>query len=221
MTRQRSSSWLAIFLAIAVLSAAPAAPASEFRTSDVTGKGYGDAIPTLVDQDRRTRTREDFKGHVSVVLFGFTHCADICPTALSNLDAVLDQLGDERDHVQVDFITVDPERDTPEVLHDYLSGFGPNFVGLTGESSSIHKAAKTFKVFYQKKPLPDGEYTIDHSALIYILDPQARVRLMSLATRQPEDIVHDIRRLLHDNRHDRGQQETSQHENTRGSVGGS
>jgi len=196
MIWQRSSSWPAIFFAIALLAAAPAPPDSNFRASDITGRGYGDAIPTLVDQDGRVRTREDFKGHVSLVLFGFTHCPDFCPTTLSKLADVLDRLGEERDRVQIDFITVDPERDTSGVLRDYLRAFGPNFVGLTGEPASIRKMAKTFKIFFQKKPLPGGDYTMDHSTVMYILDPQARVRLMFLASRRNEDIAHDILQLL-------------------------
>jgi protein SCO1/2 len=197
MTRERAFSWTAIFLGIAMVAAAPTAPASEFRTSDVTDQGYGDAFPTLIDQDGRARTRADFKGQVTVLLFGFTHCPDLCPTTLSNLAAVLDQLGEDRDRVEIVFITVDPERDTSGVLRDYLSGFGPNFIGLTGEAVAIRKAAKTFKVFFQKKPLPDGDYTMDHSAVIYILDPQGRVRLMFSAGRQPKDVAHDILQLLH------------------------
>jgi protein SCO1/2 len=192
-----ASSWSAVVLGIAMLTATPTAPAAEFRTSDVTGQGYGDAIPALVDQDGRTRGRDDFKGRVTVLLFGFTHCPDLCPTTLSNLAVVLDELGEDRDRVQIAFITVDPERDTSEVLRDYLSGFGPNFTGLTGEPAAIRKAAKTFKVFFQKKPLPDGDYTMDHSALIYILDPQARVRLMATANRRPTEIAHDVLKLLH------------------------
>ena len=198
MIRQRSSAWPAVFFGIALLAAAPAAQASNFRTSDITGRGYGDAMPTLVDQDGRPRTRDDFKGHVTVVDFGFTHCPDLCPTTLANLAQVLDKLGAERDHVQIDFITVDPERDTPGVLREYLRGFGPNFVGLTGTADSIRRAAKTFKVFFQKKPMPGEDYTMDHSALIYILDPQGRVRLMSLYNRSPADIAHDILQLLND-----------------------
>jgi protein SCO1/2 len=198
VTRGRASSWLATFAGIALLAANATAPASEFRTSDITGQGYGDAMPRLVGQDSRARSRDDFKGRVTVLLFGFTHCPDFCPTALSNLSVVLDQLGEERDRVQIAFITVDPERDTPEVLRDYLSGFGPNFVGLTGEPVTIRKAAKTFKVFFQKIPLPDGDYTMDHSAVIYILDPQARVRLMFTANRRPEDVAPDILELLHE-----------------------
>jgi len=195
---QRSSSWPAIIFSVALLTAAPAASASNFRTSDITGRGYGDAMPTLVDQNGQPYTRDDFRGHVSIVDFGFTHCPDLCPTTLANLAKVLDKLGEARGRVQIDFITVDPERDTPGVLRDYLSGFGPNFVGLTGTPASILKAAQTFKVFFQKMPLPGGDYTMDHSAFIYILDPQGRVRLMSLDSRSPADIAHDILQLLND-----------------------
>ncbi|HKM73715.1 MAG TPA: SCO family protein [Stellaceae bacterium] len=196
MTRGHASLRLAIFAGVAMLAVNAAAPASEFRTSEITGQGYGDAMPVLVDQDGRARGRDDFKGRVTVLLFGFTHCPDLCPTALSTLSVVLDELGEERDRVQIAFITVDPERDTPEVLHDYMSGFGPNFVGLTGELLAVRKAAKTFKVFFQKIPLPGGDYTMDHSAVMYVVDPQARVRLMFTASRQPEDVAHDILELL-------------------------
>jgi protein SCO1/2 len=196
VTRRRASSWLAIFAGIAVLAAHPTAPASEFRTSDITGQGYGDLIPVLVDQDGRPRGRDNFKGRVTILLFGFTHCPNLCPTALSNLSDVLDQLGEDRDRVQIAFITVDPGRDTPEVLHDYLSGFGPNFVGLTGEPVAIRKTAKSFKVFFQRIPLPDGDYTMDHSAVIFVLDLHASARLMSTVDRQPEDITHDVIALL-------------------------
>jgi protein SCO1 len=196
MTRERLFSWTAIFLGIALLATAPTALASEFRTSDITGQGYGDAIPNLVDQDGRARTREDFKGHVTVLLFGFTHCPDLCPTALSKMSEVLDQLGEESDQVQIAFITVDPERDTPGVLREYVTGFGPNFLGLTGTPIAIRKTANTFKVFFQKIPLPDGEYTMDHSAIVYVLDPEARVRLTFTATQQPGDVAHDILELL-------------------------
>jgi protein SCO1/2 len=196
MTRGHASSRLAIFAGVAMLAVIDAAPASEFRTSDITGRGYGDAMPMLVDQDGRARGRDDLKGRVTVLLFGFTHCPALCPTALSNLCIVLDRLGEDRDRVQIAFITVDPERDTPEVLRDYMSGFGPNFVGLTGEPVAIRKAAKTFKVYFQKIPLPGGDYTMDHSAVIYVVDPQARIRLMFTASRQPEDVAHDILELL-------------------------
>jgi len=109
-----------------------------------------------------------------------------------------DRLGEDRSLVQIAFITVDPERDTLEVLRDYTDSFGPNFVGLTGAPDAIRRVAKAFKVFFQKIRLPDGDYTMDHSVAIYVLDKQAHVRLMFTANRQLEDIAHDLLKLLHE-----------------------
>jgi protein SCO1 len=198
MTRSRASLLLGVFAGVAMLAASGIASASEFRTSDVTGQGYGNVMSGLVGPDGRARSRDDFKGRVTVLLFGFTHCPDVCPTALLNLSAVLDQLGEDRGLVQIAFITVDPQHDTLEVLRDYTSSFGPNFVGLTGELSAIRQVAKAFKVFFQKKPLPGGDYTMDHSVAVYVLDKQARVRLMFTVNRQLEDVAHDILELLHE-----------------------
>jgi len=194
MTRQRTSLLLALFVSLAILAAIGSA--NDFRTSDITGQGYGDVISGLVGPEGRAHNRDDFKGRVTVLLFGFTHCPDICPTALLNLSAILDQLGEKSSLVQVAFVTVDPERDTAEVLQDYLGSFGPNFVGLTGEPDAIRQVAKAFKVFFQKVPLPGGDYTMDHSIAIYALDKHARVRLMFTMNRPLEDIVHDILELL-------------------------
>jgi protein SCO1/2 len=194
----RASLVWAILAGVAMLAVSGVASTSEFRTSDVTGQGYGNAMSGLVGSDGRARSRDDFKGRVTVLLFGFTHCPDVCPTALLNLSAVLDQLGEDRGLVQIAFITVDPQRDTLEVLRDYTSSFGPNFVGLTGRPDAIRQVAKAFKVFFQKKPLPGGDYTMDHSVAIYVLDKQARVRLMFTVNRQLEDVAHDIIELLHE-----------------------
>jgi len=112
------------------------------------------------------------------VFFGFTHCPDVCPTTLFEVSQILRALGPDADRVRALFITVDPERDTLEVLRDYTDSFGPNFVGLTGAPDAIRRVAKAFKVFFQKIRLPDGDYTMDHSVAIYVLDKQARVRLM-------------------------------------------
>jgi protein SCO1/2 len=195
MTRPRASLLLSLFVSIVMLAATGIASAADFRSSDVTGQGYGNVISGLVGPEG-AYTRDDFKGRVTVLLFGFTHCPDICPTALMNLSAVLDQLGQDRGLVQISFITVDPERDTAEVLQDYMSSFGPNFVGLTGEPDAIRQVAKAFKVFFQKVPLPGGDYTMDHSIAIYVLDKHARVRLMFTMNRPLEDIAHDILELL-------------------------
>ena len=135
---------------------------------------------------------------MTVLLFGFTHCPDVCPTALLNLSAVLDQLGQDRDLVRIALITVDPARDTPDVLREYMNAFGPNFVGLTGQPGAIRQTAKAFRVYFQKIPLPGGDYTMDHSVAIYMLDKQARTRLMFTAERKLEDIAHDILKLIHE-----------------------
>jgi protein SCO1 len=182
--------------AVALLVANGITRASDFRTSDITGQGYGDVLPRLIGQDGRVRGRDDFKGRVTFIFFGFTHCPDLCPTTLLDLSTVIDRLGADRDRVQVALITVDPERDTPEVLRDYMSSFGPNFLGLTGAPDTIRDAARAFRVFFQKIRLPAGEYTMDHTAVVYMLDPQARVRLMFTGTRSVEDIVADTIRLL-------------------------
>jgi protein SCO1/2 len=187
---------LAVFVSVAMLAATGITSATNFRTSDVTGQGYGDVTSGLVGPQGRSYSRDDFKGRVTVLLFGFTHCPDICPTALVDLSAVLDLLGEKSSLVQVAFVTVDPERDTAEVLQDYLGSFGPNFVGLTGEPDAIRQVAKAFKVFFQKVPLPGGDYTMDHSIAIYALDKHARVRLMFTMNRPLEDIAHDILELL-------------------------
>jgi protein SCO1/2 len=198
MTRRSISSLLAPFASIAILAATNITSASDFRTSDVTGQGYGDVISGLVGPDGLVRSRNDFKGRVTVLLFGFTHCPNMCPTSLLDLSAVLDQLGENRAFVQIAFITVDPERDTLEVLQDYTSSFGPNFVGLTGAPDAIRQVAKAFKIFFQRVPLPGGDYTMDHSVAIYVLDKQARVRLMFTINRPLEDIAHDIVELVHE-----------------------
>jgi protein SCO1 len=196
MTRPHASLLLALLVGVAMLAATGIASATDFRTSDVTGQGYGNVISGLVGPEGRAHSRDDFKGRVTVLLFGFTHCPDICPTALLNLSMVLDQLGEKSSLVQVAFVTVDPERDTPEALQDYMSSFGPNFVGLTGETDAIRRVAKAFKVFFQKVPLPGGDYTMDHSVAIYALDKHARTRLMFTMNRPLEDIAHDILQLL-------------------------
>ena len=195
MTR-RLSLLSAAIAGLALLAMTGGAAASEFRLSDVTGQGYGEMMPRLIGPDGRARDGEDFKGRVTVLFFGFTHCADLCPTTLTTLSAVLDRLGEESDDVRVAFVTVDPERDTPDVLRHYLEGFGPNFVGLTGEPAAIRRMAKAFRVFFRRMPLPDGDYTMDHSAAIYVLDRQARTRLMFTASSRVVDIAHDILALL-------------------------
>jgi protein SCO1/2 len=123
----------------------------------------------LTDQNGKLRTEADFRGKLMLVYFGFTYCPDICPTDLQAMGLAMDQLGAAGDVVQPVFITVDPERDTPEHLAEYMPYFHPRFVGLTGDADAIKRAAREYKVYYAKAPTADG-YTVDHSAFIYLMD---------------------------------------------------
>ncbi|MGZ5861954.1 MAG: SCO family protein [Methyloceanibacter sp.] len=128
---------------------------------------------TLIDQNGRTVTDRDFPGRYKLVFFGFTHCPDICPAELQVMAAALDQLGDKADKVVPIFITVDPERDTPQVMSDFVKNFGSRLVGLTGSPEAVAAAAKAYRVAYTKVDDPGSAngYTVDHSALVYLMSP--------------------------------------------------
>lgn len=172
-------------------------PASTtFRNSDVTGLGYARDF-ALNDQDGKPRTLADFKGKVVVIFFGYTHCPDVCPTTMSEMAAVMKQLGADADRVQVLFVTLDPERDTPALLKQYVPAFDPRFIALSGDQDATAKVAKEFRVFYQKVPGKDaGSYTMDHTAASYVFDPQGRVRLFVRHGQGPEPIAQDLKILL-------------------------
>lgn len=172
-------------------------PASKtFKNSDVTGLGYARDF-ALNDQDGKPRTLADFKGKAIVVFFGYTHCPDVCPTTLSEMAAAMKELGPDADRVQVIFITLDPERDKPELLKSYVPSFDPRFIALSGDPDATARVAKEFKVFYQKVPGKSADsYTVDHTAASYVFDPQGRVRLFVRHGQGPEPIVHDLKALL-------------------------
>jgi cytochrome oxidase Cu insertion factor (SCO1/SenC/PrrC family) len=125
----------------------------------------------LVDHAGRPRTDADFRGKLLVIYFGFTYCPDICPTDLQAIGLALDRLGPAGDAVQPLFITLDPERDTPEQLAEYAPLFHPRLIGLTGDGAAIRRTALAYKVFYAKAPAPSGEYTLDHTGFIYLVGP--------------------------------------------------
>jgi protein SCO1/2 len=132
-----------------------------------------------------------------VVFFGYTHCPDVCPTTLAQTAQAMQALGADADKVQVLFVTVDPERDTPEVLAKYVSAFDPRFLGLYGDAEATRRAAKEFKIFYEKgSASAPGNYSMDHSAQTYVLDPQGRLRLLVRPERIAEDLAPDLRTLL-------------------------
>lgn len=169
--------------------------AREFRLTDLTGADFGKQLD-LADHNGRPRTLADFRGKVVVVFFGFTHCPDVCPATLAEFARLMRELGPERDQVQVLFVTVDPERDTAQALKQYVSAFEPTFLGLRGDAEATARAAREFKVFYQKQPLAGGSYSVDHLAGTYILDRGGRLRLFARHGQGAADLLHDIRILL-------------------------
>ena len=129
---------------------------------------------SLIDQDGRTVTDKDLRGRPFLVFFGFTHCPDVCPTALFEISEVLGKLGPDAQRVSALFVTIDPERDTPTQMKDYLSSFDPRLVGLTGDAAAIAAVAKEYRVYVKKVPLDHGDYTMDHTALVYLMDKDGR-----------------------------------------------
>jgi protein SCO1/2 len=140
---------------------------------------------------------EDFRGKVVVIFFGFMHCPDVCPATLAELAQVAKALGPDASRMQVLFVTVDPERDTPELLRQYVPSFHPEFLGLYGDAAATAQVAKEFKIFYQKQaPSAGGAYSVDHSAGTYVLDQQGRLRLYAQYGAGAPSLLHDIRLLL-------------------------
>ena len=169
--------------------------APEFALTNITGASFGKEL-NLPDHNGKMRSLGDFKGKVVMVFFGFTHCPDACPTTLVEMSQVLRELGAQADKVQVLFVTVDPERDTPAVLSQYVASFHPSFLALSGDLEATTRVAKEFKVFFQKQPSKSGGYSVDHSAGIYIYDPQGRLRLFAPFGKGGAPILHDVRLLL-------------------------
>jgi len=167
-----------------------------FQSTDITGADFGKAF-TLTDHNGKQRSLEDFRGQVVVMFFGFTHCPDVCPTTLAELAGAVKRLGPAGEKVQVLLVTVDPERDTPEMLAQYVTAFNPRFLALRGNAGETARVAKEFKVIYQKVAGPRAEnYTMDHSAGSYIFDRQGRLRLYAGYGRGADVFAHDIDLLL-------------------------
>ena len=176
-------------------SSAPA-PASAFRGIDITGASYAKDF-SLPDAEGRVRTLADFKGKVTVVFFGFTQCPDVCPTAMAELAEAKKRLGVAGERVQGIFVTLDPERDTPELLRAYMQGFDPSFVALRGDAQQTSDSAKAFKVFFAKVPgKTESSYTLDHTAGAYLFDSQGRVRVFTRHGSGVDMLKHDLEQLL-------------------------
>lgn len=181
---------------VAGLLAACSPEALKFKSIDITGADYvkGFALP---DHNGVQRSLADFKGKAVVVFFGFTQCPDVCPTALADLAEVKRLLGPQGDKLQGIFVSVDPERDTPEVLKAYMANFDPGFLALRPSMEQLPDVAKGFKVFYKKVegPTPTS-YTIEHSAGSYVFDSQGQVRLYTRQAVGAQGLAEDIALLL-------------------------
>jgi protein SCO1/2 len=150
----------------------------------------------LEDQSGKPVTDQDMKGRPFLVFFGYTHCPDICPTTLFDMSQVWRKLGPDADRAGALFITVDPERDTPAVMKDYLSSFDPHLRGLTGDQASIAAAVKAYRVYAKKVPLPDGDYTMDHTAVVYLMDKNGEFVAPFDLKRTPDAAAADLRRYM-------------------------
>lgn len=190
--------WVAAVWAAAMLALTGCQPAQPpaFQATDITGATFARDF-RLTDHNGRPRTLEDFRGKVVAVFFGYTHCPDVCPTTLSDFAAALKLLGREADRVQVIFVTLDPQRDTPQLLKQFVPAFNPSFLGMYTDAATLKRLAKEYKVVYQKTSIKAADdYLIDHSAGTYIYDPKGHLRLLMPYGSGPEVIAHDLRLLL-------------------------
>ena len=179
-----------------VLTACKDESKPKFQGVDVTGAEYAKDIP-LQDVNGQRRSLKDFAGKVVAVFFGYTQCPDVCPTTLQEFVEVKQALGADGNKLQAIFVSLDPERDTPEVLKAYLANFDDSFVGLHGTPDEIAAVAKDFKIFYKKVPgKTEGSYTLDHSAGTYIYDPQGRLRVYERYGVGSQVVAQDVKALL-------------------------
>ena len=189
--------FLTAIAAVSLLSLGGCEPnASTFQGADLTGVSYAREL-NLPDIDGKPRTLGDFKGKVLVVFFGYTQCPDVCPTTMAELAQVKQSLGADGDRVQGIFVTIDPERDTPELLRAYLASFDKSFVALRGNADQTQAAAKEFKVYVAKVPGKEpGSYTMDHTAASYLFDSHGRVRVFERYGGGPQALTSDLKQLL-------------------------
>lgn len=187
---------LALVLTLVLAACNPAPEPPVFQATDITGAAFARDFK-LSDHNGQTRTLASFKGKVVAIFFGYTHCPDVCPTTLSDFAAALKQLGPQADQVQVLFVTVDPQRDKPELLKQYVPAFDPRFLGMTTDEAGLKALAKEYKVVYQKTSVKGADnYLIDHSAGTYVYDTESRLRLLIPYGSSPDLIAQDLKALL-------------------------
>src|ERR1700741_4114529 len=150
----------------------------------------------LVDQSGATVTEKNLQGKPSLIFFGFTHCPDVCPTALFEMSDIMRSMGKDADRVNAYFISVDPERDNAAAMKDYLSSFDPHLKGLTGDPAAVAKVISGYRVYAKKVPLKDGDYTMDHTALVYLMDRDGKFVAPFNLKRTPDEAAADLKRYL-------------------------
>ena len=169
---------------------------SPFNGIDVTGAPFGNDF-RLADAEGRARSLADFRGKVVVLVFGYTHCPDVCPTTLADFSSAVKRLGPEASRVQVLFVTVDPQRDTPQLLREYVPAFHPSFIGLRGDDAATQKVTRDFRTYVNRNEKAGSTaYTVDHAAQSFVFDPSGRLRLVIGYGMEPEKIAKDLRLLL-------------------------
>ena len=194
--QRRAFSTLAAASALGLLATACSPQKPAFNAIDITGANYALDF-ALPDVEGKTRSMKDFAGKVVVVFFGFTQCPDVCPATMAELAEVKRQLGADGDKLQAIFISVDPERDTPEVLKAYMGNFDPSFVALAPSPEKLAAVAKDYKVYYKKaEGKTPTSYSMDHSAGSYVYDTQGRIRLYTRYGTGPQALLADVRALL-------------------------
>jgi len=188
--------FLAIVLAVLAVTLASCSEPARFNATNVTGADWGKDF-ALTDHNGKLRRLADFKGKAVVLFFGYTQCPDVCPTNMVAMKETVKLLGPDAQRVQVLFATVDPERDAPQLLAQYVPWFDPAFLGLWGDEKTVAETARNFKVYYAKQPGKEaGSYSIDHTASSYVFDPAGRLRLIVRHGEAPERIAADLRQLL-------------------------
>jgi protein SCO1/2 len=190
------------FLAACVMAAftlagcQPAQQAPSFLATDITGATFARDF-RLTDHNGQVRTLADFKGKAVAIFFGYIHCPDVCPTTLSDFSLALQQLGPLAERVQVIFVTVDPHRDTPDLLKQFVPAFNPDFLGMYADEATLKQLVKEYKVVYQKTSVKAADdYLIDHSAGTYVYDSQGNLRLLMPYGSSPDAIAQDLKTLL-------------------------
>lgn len=188
--------FLALPLLVLALFLAACAEPAKFNGTDIAGADWGKDF-ALTDHTGKLRHIADFRGKAVVLFFGYTQCPDVCPTTLIGMRDAMKLMGPDAARVQVLFATLDPTRDTPQLLAQYVPWFDPSFLGLWGDEQTIAATAKNFKVFYAKQPGTEpGSYSIDHSAASYVFDPQGRLRLTFRHGEAPANMAADLKQLL-------------------------